>query len=688
MKKIVLVTACAVMSLAAMATNYTAGTLVADGVTKINGTATATIASGTLTLNNVTVGSTSLGNVAVPVTSTTLSNTVAGNATMYTGSMMYNGKPLSVTAIAKADALAVVMTFELNGTTHLVTFNTTHPDGYEQGYQMRNRGFENFQSSNEPVAWHGFKSASGGYASLAPGSLTSSTDCHGGSKSAVATSGSMFGTVGNGTMTTGQLNAGATSASSTKNHSHMDASQTDTDKNGDRFFHSMVGRPDAVTVWVKFVPKSTSYKGSFSAIITNGTYYQDPEDKTYTNKLATAKNVNITSSSTSASSAVWQQLNIPFSYIDNSIEGQAILITVSTNATPGGGKSGDAIYVDDIAMVYNAGLSGISVKGSALSGFSASTREYDVDVDANYSLSASDISATLSSNSPRAYVAKSVTETDFGYRAVVAAMSNDMGKSEVYVINFRKPEVVKTPVADVVESGVEGEEYTLEESLVIADGAQLSDGSNLLFVTDGNDNWMALSVTPEQWAASIGSNAIDAATVTGIFSRTNGNPTLAVSSAPAFIQAASPAAKDYDLSLPFAPKACEVLNVKGYYRADQGNLRAYSGKYGPQGQSLTLDLGSIEFEPVDGQYIAVHGAVMLKEAWSGAPRRVAASDENAFQNYKMVVTQVQIPTGAATIEAAPEVKDVYDLQGRKINGLQKGVNIVRMTDGTVRKVVK
>ena len=34
-----------------------------------------------------------------------------------------------------------------------------------------------------------------------------------------------------------------------------------------------------------------------------------------------------------------------------------------------------------------------------------------------------------------------------------------------------------------------------------------------------------------------------------------------------------------------------------------------------------------------------------------------------------------------------EAEAIYDMQGRKISALQKGINIVRMNDGTTKKVV-
>ena len=40
------------------------------------------------------------------------------------------------------------------------------------------------------------------------------------------------------------------------------------------------------------------------------------------------------------------------------------------------------------------------------------------------------------------------------------------------------------------------------------------------------------------------------------------------------------------------------------------------------------------------------------------------------------------------MNADAEVTDVFDAEGRQLNEMQHGVNIVRMSDGTTRKVVR
>lgn len=39
------------------------------------------------------------------------------------------------------------------------------------------------------------------------------------------------------------------------------------------------------------------------------------------------------------------------------------------------------------------------------------------------------------------------------------------------------------------------------------------------------------------------------------------------------------------------------------------------------------------------------------------------------------------------VEKLNNAEGIYDLQGRKLNTMQRGVNIIRMTDGTIKKVI-
>ena len=258
---------------------------------------------------------------------------------------------------------------------------------FGDNYQLPNSGFEDFHtatlvspedpnttcSGDEPNAWHSFQSATGTqpWVWLAGGGssyLYKSTEVRPGStgkQSALLTSHNMIFVIANGTMTTGRLSAGSMTATDPSNHSQLDMSSTDKDDNGDPFYTLMDGTPDSIAVWVKFkqeTPVADHPYASISAAITDGTYYQDPQEegKTYNNVVATAKNAKIESKG-----FVWQRVTAPFVYTDNNVNGKAILVTISTNADPGQGST-DYLYVDDISLIYNVDKPAVTVNGHAV----------------------------------------------------------------------------------------------------------------------------------------------------------------------------------------------------------------------------------------------------------------------------------------------------------------------------------
>ena len=440
----------AVTALAALATDYT-GTLTVT----VNGESTSAestisvIPNGddyTLSINNFVMGGIPVGNIVVTAPGTTSNgltsiitsqdiNITEGNDPNYgswIGPMLGN---VPINMVLAFNQYAMTTNIDIYMAELGQTINVKFAqDGELTGYQIKNSGFENYKSNGEPLAWHGFKTATGSWASAAQGLLGSSNEVREGAigKCAVITSGSVMGFVNNGTMTTGRLNAGSMFPTNTANCSKMDLSNTDTDANSDPFYTIMHGRPDAITVWMKFSQGSTNSNhpyASFSAIITDGTYYQDPEDKDYTNKLATAKNTTITTGG-------WRELTIPFSYIDKNVDGKGLLVTISTNATPGQGSDGDKVWVDDIAMVYNAAITGITVKDEALEGFSQDVQEYNFELANGETIADSDIDATFISE--HAYLVKKVIETSDGYKVIVAVISNDLNTVKAYTINYTK----------------------------------------------------------------------------------------------------------------------------------------------------------------------------------------------------------------------------------------------------------
>ncbi len=301
-----------------------------------------------------------------------------------------------------------------------------------KGYQLQNRSFENWHTSMgeyvEPNGWHSFESASGSLASLAGHHIKKSDDAHSGSASACVFSTSILGIVANGTMTTGRLNAGSMIAADVSNNAYIDMSRTDVDGNGHPFYTPMYSRPDSIAVWVKFKqgePDADNPYATISAVITDGTYYQDPEDKEYTNVVAKAKNDQI-----AQTDGEWVRVVVPFEYMENTVNPKAILVTLSTNANPGKGSKGDELLIDDMELIYNAKLTSLKVKGQEVDNFDSNKLSYEMTV--NEPLTIDDIEAVADGKA--ALIEKKIAIKDNRQECQIIVYGGDLGKVTTYTI--------------------------------------------------------------------------------------------------------------------------------------------------------------------------------------------------------------------------------------------------------------
>lgn len=310
-------------------------------------------------------------------------------------------------------------------------------------FQMPNSDFETWSDKNKaPRHWHGFESVIGSLSDRAYSEtkLVSSNNVRPGSKgvtSAVVTSTKVVFVIANGTMTNGRLAAGSMSATNSANHSETNLSSTDVDANGDPFATPMYAKPDSVKFWMRFTQAkaqaSYSY-AAFNAVITDSTYYQDPEDKDYTNKVAVAA-----PNKADMTVGDWRLVSCPFdyaSYAANGAEAKAILLTVSTNATPGKGSYSngvaDSVYVDDLELVYLADIKSVSFKGATLD-----LTNTDIDIADDDVISASDF--VVEKIGEDAKVTTLVEANAKGYQAVISVVSGDLNTQKTLVFNFNKP---------------------------------------------------------------------------------------------------------------------------------------------------------------------------------------------------------------------------------------------------------
>ncbi|MBQ3745304.1 MAG: PCMD domain-containing protein [Prevotella sp.] len=300
-----------------------------------------------------------------------------------------------------------------------------------EGYQMPNPSFELWHPSDEthvePDGWHSFETATGALAAFGGHHLTKSKNAHSGEACARIYSSSILGIVANGTMTTGRLNADAMIATDPANNAYLDTSMPELDGAGKPFYIPLYSRPDSIAVWVRFRQGSVNPDhpyANISAVITDGTYYQDPEDKVYTNVVAKAKNDKI-----ATTDGEWVRVTAPFVYTENAVEPKAILVTISTNADAGQGSDGDEVLVDDIELIYNAKVTGLKINGQDVPGFSPDVFEYEMELEQG--VTTEDIEVVVEGQST--HVIKDVSFIDSNV-CTVMALGGDMKHMSTYVI--------------------------------------------------------------------------------------------------------------------------------------------------------------------------------------------------------------------------------------------------------------
>jgi len=332
-----------------------------------------------------------------------------------------------------------MMTADVNIPSYGVTmfFNTVGDH-----FQLPNGDMEAWTNDNgEPDRWHGFKTATGTWAFAAPALLDQSEDVHEGATgqySAIITAKSAFTTIANGTMTNGRLNAGSTSATSTSNNASMNETY------GDDFYMPLYAKPDQFKVWLKYQQgtANANNKASVSVKTFDGTYYQEPVDKVYTNLSGSIVGGQI-------SAGDWTQYTFPFdydSYAANNADSKAIFVTFSTNANPGQGSKDDKLFIDDIQLVYLGAMTDLRYQGQTIADWNPAVTTYSIEVAGAPSLD--DFTATIEGVS--AVLTKSMEQTsDNTYRIAISVVSGDMQQAACYIITATvndQPQVMRGDV--------------------------------------------------------------------------------------------------------------------------------------------------------------------------------------------------------------------------------------------------
>lgn len=351
---------------------------------------------------------------------------------VYSGSVTINGTSYNASRIyvlpgAEANTLTCVV-----GQQVLVNIPSSSivlsAQTINANYAITNGGFEGNWSNNEPQGWHSFKTATGDYASFVTGNtgqFQQSTDTRPGSTgsySAQLQSKTLLGIIANGNCTNGRINAGSMSASDASgNYAFSDPSQPN-------YTTAFVGCPDSLVFWAKYIPgggnvTDASNKARAHATLLTNARYQDPETKDY----SAIKIAEATSNYSATSSKGWQRIAVPFVYTSvNPSQMAYMLLTFSTNATPGGGnaskKSPDNVYIDDAEMIYNHSLTQLKVDGEVISftnGQATTNKIYSN----NYA-----VSATTNGKAAKTFIGYDATN----YRMYIYVVADNYSQANTY----------------------------------------------------------------------------------------------------------------------------------------------------------------------------------------------------------------------------------------------------------------
>ena len=225
----------------------------------------------------------------------------------------------------------------------------------QYGPQFDNRGFEQWTNRvSEPTHWHSGGTATGTFSSWVDSQIEQSTQTRPGSsgtKSVRLYPESILGVTANGNITNGRMNAGSMSATGSGNYNYTQRSQT-------AFNTPITQLPDSLTLWVCFRSQSTSAKAQVKAVVHGNADYKiiaDGTEEPMNMHVATALN-SFSRTSAANGAYTWRRLSIPFNNNGPCTDVRYILMTATTNETPGSGSTSDDLFLDDLLLVYTPTL--------------------------------------------------------------------------------------------------------------------------------------------------------------------------------------------------------------------------------------------------------------------------------------------------------------------------------------------
>lgn len=228
--------------------------------------------------------------------------------------------------------------------------------------------------SSEPTGWYSNQSGST-IASLGPQTCFKDiTVYHGGAASVRVESKLYLGSVVNGNVTTGVVNAPNT----TKSNGYIGTINYTTSTDVRRM--AFVGRPDSIVGWYQYTQGASSEQGKIRGILHTADYF-DPETPTTYHANPTANKVgDATFLTPFANVSSWTRFSVPFTYAATTAPAY-IMINVTSSADQATTIAGSKLWLDDLAVVYN---STTAIKPVSLSADNVDVYSYGTTVYVNF----------------------------------------------------------------------------------------------------------------------------------------------------------------------------------------------------------------------------------------------------------------------------------------------------------------
>lgn len=252
--------------------------------------------------------------------------------------------------------------------------------------QAPNPGFEDWpgSSTSSPKGWHSYDEAAGvfsGAASNKSGNPTAleRVSGHTGKYACVIRCNKILGVAANGALTTGRVYMGAMSASSAKNYCYSDRAGG--------YACRFTGRPDSLYLWAKF-KMNGDVCATAKAHLHTDCDFRDFVDVGQSSDVASAimyikdkgkggwhQYKQAFKAYASPQKATAEQAPIP-TVTKWTRRPSYLLLSFSTNRYVMKGSKGDALYIDDIKMIYNKALSSIQINGDTMLAFDKGILDY------------------------------------------------------------------------------------------------------------------------------------------------------------------------------------------------------------------------------------------------------------------------------------------------------------------------